>query len=346
MSSFVRDGGVFSQIPGRSLPQPLIRSPEGPADLTYTFQGRECTLADFMAEHGAIGLLVLRDGEILVEEYRADGPSNIQLNGFSLAKFVVSLLVGAAIRDGNIESVDDPITRYLPIFRGTSYEEVTLRNLLQMTTGLGWMESYRHPRSHLAVLTSVLANGSTLDFIDLMKSLVRVAPPGRLFNYSSGDVQLAGLLVTAATGRSLGEYLSMKIWVPCGMEEDAYWRLSADGKIETAWCDLYASLRDWGRVGLAALNEMNPVSAKGMLADGWMTQMTTAGPGRRPFGYLAWLWENGFSMSGLHGQCLHIDPQSKLVVVIVSRWPEATSESRLALQNAFVSQLLAHHTVS
>lgn len=340
MSSFVRGGGAFSQVSAGFFPAELGGAHRPGAEIAYTFRGKRCTVADFLAEHCATGLLVLRDGEVLVEEYARGNRPTIQWNGFSMAKFIVMLLVGAAIRDGAIESVDDPAARYLPALAGTAYDEVTLRDLLQMATGIGWMESYRHPRSHLAVMVNAIASGGTDEFTGFMRGLVRVAPRGTQFNYSSGEVHLVGMILAAATGRGLGEYLSEKIWVPFGMEEDAFWRLSAERGLERSWCCLYASLRDWARLGQAALTELDPATASGVLADGWMEQATASGAGSADYGYLTWLGTDGFSASGLHGQRLHVDPRSRLVIAILSRWPEAYSDARLTLQTTFVSQLV------
>ena len=204
------------------------------------FEGRDLDV--LLRETNTLAFLVLRDDTLLYEGYFNGHTAGDLSLGFSMTKSVVALLVGCAIDDGLIRSVEDPVTDYLPELRGRGFEDVTLRHLLQMTSGLAYTES-DNPfglHSRLYYCERCLER-AVLDF-ELAE------PPGTRFRYKSGDnLLLAAVLRRTLGDESLAAYLERRIWKPLGMEHDAFW--STDGEVEKSWCCLAATARDFARLG-------------------------------------------------------------------------------------------------
>lgn len=203
---------------------------------------------DYFKRYGTVAFLVIRDTSLLFEFY-ADGygPDSYS-NSFSMAKSIVSLLVGCAINDGYIHNVDQPIGDFLPQFRIGNRYRVTIRHLLTMSSGLSWDESY----SSLFSLTTKGYYGTDLPSIVLNQHVVD--EPGRIFEYRSGDTQLLSLLLEAATRKTLSEYASEKLWSRIGAEHDALWCLDRKGGVEKAFCCFNSNARDFARFGQLLLN--------------------------------------------------------------------------------------------
>jgi CubicO group peptidase (beta-lactamase class C family) len=339
-SSVFPGTGPHATIQSSPTPAQWTRTVRDHRDLRIEAGGRKYSLAEFMQAHCSVGVLVLHNGAIVLEEYAAQIAAETPLNGFSLAKFVLGLLTGAAVRAGELsEDAALPVGTLLPSLSGTAFGECTVAQLLEMTSGVAWMEAYRHPRSHLVSLVHTFRSEGQGATLRLLAQLPRFAEPGSVFNYSSGDVQILASVLQVVGARSLSAALTERIWLPLGMEAPARWRLGPDRMLESAWCDLYASLRDWGRLGQFGLDELTRAEPTGILPVGWVNRMRRASTKQPRFGRLAWLGAGGFGMSGLYGQSLQIFPESKRVVVLLSRWPEPTSEPRMALQSAFMDSL-------
>ena len=165
------------------------------------------------------------------------------------------MLVGAAIKDGYIKDVNDPVTAYLPVLKGTSYDGVTIRQVLQMSSGVAWNEDYTDPKSDVARIGAVAAQGGSLGLVTYMGALPRVVPPGSKFNYNTGETHLIGAIVRAAVGNNLSSYASQKIWSKFAMESNGFWMLADEYGAEHAGCCMSATLRDYGRIGLLALRK-------------------------------------------------------------------------------------------
>ena len=328
-------------IAAGGCPFPL---PERPLDLSgvsYEVEGETFDLAGFRGHNRVVGLLVIKDGEIVFEEYDQGNTPQSRWMSFSIAKSVVSLLLGAAIREGHIESLDAPVTDYLPDLEDTSYEGVTLRNALQMASGVEWNEDYADPRSDVST-----SRGTAAERIRFLGAKPRVAPPGDRFNYNTGETHLVGGVVRAAVGGDLSTYLSQKIWKPFGMEADAYWQLVEPGGAEHGGCCISATLRDYGRIGLFALREGVLSDGTAVLPEGWMAESTTPSKANQGYGYLWWLSDTGaYRALGIFGQAIFIDPEEKLVIVTHGAWPRATGKDLAAHRAAFfeaVTEAVAH----
>jgi CubicO group peptidase (beta-lactamase class C family) len=315
------------------------------SDFTYTYEGRERTFDDYVKQMQVAGVLVLHNGQIVLERYAAGhGPASAWTS-FSVAKSVVSLLVGAAVADGAIRSLDDSVTHYVRALRGSAYDDVTIRQLLQMSSGVAWNENYDDPASDV----SRFPGGFGIDtLLANMSRLPRRGPPGSVFNYNSGEIEIVGEVVRSATGRSLAQYLSEKIWSPAGMEADAYWVTFRQHDVELADCCLSATLRDYGRLGLLALRDGIAPNGKRLLPRRWMAEATSPSATNPEYGYLWWLLSppGRYAAIGIHGQQIYVDPANNVVVVIQSFWDSATgtalSAHRKAFRDALTREVVGH----
>ena len=295
-----------------------------------------------MAHLRIAGLLVVQDGKIRLERYALGyGPSG-RWTSFSVAKSFTSTLVGAAIRDGYIRSINDPVTRYVPDLAGGGYDGVTIRQLLTMTSGVKWNEDYTDPNSDVARMFSEAVPAGRDPTVWYMRKLPRESAPGTKWVYKTGETNLIGVLVERATKKSLAEYLSEKVWKPWGMERDAFWMTNPAGS-EVSGCCLSVSLHDYARMGLFALS-----GGKGVVPDGWFAQATTnqvpipKDEGGFGYGYQWWTMPGGrFAALGIFGQSIMVDPAKKLVVVMSGSWPTATGEKLSAARTGFWKKIEA-----
>jgi CubicO group peptidase (beta-lactamase class C family) len=255
-----------------------------------------------------------------------------------VAKSVVSMLFGVALKDGSIRNIDDSVTSYVDGLRDSPYDGVTIRQLLQMSSGVAWNEDYADEASDIAQISKM---GGLEDLLSYMKRLHRTEPPGKVFNYNTGETHIAGAILGAATRGTLSEYLSEKIWKPAGMESDAYWRLLGPGDLEHAGCCISATLRDYGRIGLLALTDGVTANGSRLLPAGWMTASTAPAPANAGYGHFWWLEgsSGAFAARGVFGQYIYIDPSSEMVLVLHSLWPRATDRELSAHRTAFVEAM-------
>jgi CubicO group peptidase (beta-lactamase class C family) len=294
----------------------------------------------FMARQKVAGLIVLKDGRIALERYGLGFGREGRWTSFSVAKSFTSTLVGAAIRDGHIASVDDPVTRYIPDLSGSGYDGVTVAQLLTMTSGVRWNEDYTDPQSDVARMYATPVPAGTDPTVAYMRTLPRESAPGAKWVYKTGETNLIGVLVARATGKPLANYLSEKVWRPYGMEQDAFWMIDPSGR-EVSGCCLSVSLRDYARMGQFALEGGRGVVPDGWLADATAAKAQTGAPGYG-YGYQWWTYPEGrFGAQGIFGQSILVDPKQRVVIAMVSAWPKATDRAMSAERAAFQQKLLA-----
>ncbi|WP_298632547.1 serine hydrolase [uncultured Umboniibacter sp.] len=286
----------------------------------------------YMSTQRAAGMVIVHNGEIRFEDYRRNFTADGRWTSFSVAKSLTSTLVGAAIKDGYINSVDDKITTYLPGLEGSVYNDVTVEELLTMTSGVRWNEDYGDPNSDVAKFNNHVPEPGVDTTISYMRSLEREAPAGEKWVYKTGETNLIGLLVNRATGKTLADYLSEKIWQPYGMEADASWLLSSSGQ-EISGCCIQATVRDFARVGLFMLSE-GKVNGESILPEGWLADATTNHVGNISpnygYGYQWWTLDNGaFMARGIFGQGIFIDPARQLVIASNGNWAVASDRQRM-----------------
>ncbi len=292
----------------------------------------------FMAAQNVAGLIVLQDGKIRLERYARGYGRDGRWTSFSVAKSFTSTLVGAAIRDGYIKSVDEPVTRYIPDLAGSGYDGVTIAQLLTMTSGVRWNEDYTDPNSDVAQMFAKPVPAGADPTVAYMRTLPRADAPGTKWVYKTGETNLIGTLVQRATGKSLASYLSEKVFRRYGMERDGFWMVDQAGH-EIGGCCLSVSLRDYARMGQFVLD-----GGKGVVPDGWFAAATAAHAeiGRPGFGYgyQWWTYPQGrFGAQGIFGQAITIDPTHHIVIAISSAAPHASDRAYSLARFAFTQKL-------
>lgn len=310
------------------------------ADLTFELGGVRLSVSDYMARRRTAGLLILKHGEIALERYGMGNSPESRWTSCSTAKSITATLVGAALHDGAIGSLDDRCEQYLPRLRGSAYDGVTIRNLLRMCSGVAWREDYdADVRSEVDLLGRAMARRCPGAVMDLMCELPRAHPQGTLFNYSTGDSCVLGAAVAAATGRPLADYCAETIWGPAGMEADGYWQLESEGGLELGGFGVSARLRDFGRFGQLVLEDGEAFNGRRVLPSTWrdlagQPDSASTGFGRlmpgSPAGYGYHWWavpplpggvNNGaFSARGIFGQFIFVNPTEQVVIAIHSAW--------------------------
>lgn len=310
----------------------LAAAPRNFSTFRYTADGESYGLQDYLDHNEVAGLLVIKNGKILLEHYGFGNDENSRWVTFSVAKSVVSMLTGAALKDGYIRSLDDKVTDYLPQLKGSSYDQVSIRNMLQMASGVEWNEDYADPESDVANIPE-----NVLEMFQFLGGKGRAAAPGEKFNYNTGESNLAGAVLRAAIGNNLATYLSHKIWRPFGMEADATWLTHQEGHGERGGCCISATLRDYGRLGLFAMGGGRLPDGTSVLADHWMEDSVRPSKGNPGYGYLWWLNGDGaYRALGIFGQSIYINPAKDLVVVSLGAWNTAVGEGYSAHREGFL----------
>ncbi len=311
-------------------------------DVSFEDQGRTCDIADLMRDEHLSGLIVLKNGEILLERYALGLTPELRWQSSSMVKSITSSLIGAALHDGLIDSLDDEMTAYLPDFTGTAYDGVTLRHLLSMTSGIDWSEDYEDMKADVQEhYIKPIAKREPGHIANYMKTLKRIDEPGTQYYYNTGDTFLLSLILSKVTGKTVADYCAEKIWVPAGMEQDGYFMLDSDDGQEITGSCCGASLRDYARFGLLMLNDGVSPNGERVLPEGWTLEATAPSApnfhkdiGDRPrldtsaftgYGYLWWVHHPGSFMAlGAYGQWIHVEPGDGLVFVMVGAMPRET----------------------
>lgn len=286
----------------------------------------------YLRDQRNAGLVIVHNGKLRLERYGLDFSAEGRWTSFSVAKSFTSTLVGAAIRDGYISSVDDMVSDYIPDLRGSVYDDVSIHQLLTMTSGVQWNEDYEDRNSDVALFNNHQAEPGVDVTVSYMRTLSREAPPGSKWVYKTGETNLIGVLVSSATGKSLADYLSEKVWAPFGMESDGTWLLGSTDH-EIGGCCVQAATRDFARFGLFMLAG-GIVDGKPVLPDNWIASATQRQVGigveGRGYGYQWWTYDDGsYAARGIFGQGIFIDPHRDLVIASNSNWPRATEREAL-----------------
>ena len=289
----------------------------------------------YMREQRTAGLVIIQDGKLRLEEYGLGFDANGQWTSFSVAKSFTSTLVGAAIKDGFINSIEDKVSDYIPNLKGSAYDDVSIKQLLTMTSGVRWNEDYEDKNSDVALFNEHTAEPGVDATVSYMRTLSREAPAGDKWVYKTGETNLIGVLVSSATGKTLSAYLSEKIWAPFGMEHNGSWLLGSTGH-EISGCCIQASTRDFARFGQFMLAGAQ-IDGKPVLPEKWIAAATTRqadiGHPGKGYGYQWWTDDDGsFAAQGIFGQGIFIDPKRKLVIASNSNWPKATDYDTVGAQ--------------
>jgi CubicO group peptidase (beta-lactamase class C family) len=272
-------------------------------------------------KYGTVAYVIIRNGELLFEQYWDDYSPRSHSNSFSMAKSIVSFATGCAIDDGAINSVDQPVSDFFPQFGSYNGKPLTLRHLLTMSAGVDFQESY----TSLFSPTAQLYYGDNLRAITF--GMKQIEEPGVNFIYQSGVTQLLAFVLEKATGEHISSYVSRKLWTPIQAEEDALWSLDRKDGFEKAYCCFNSNARDFARLGQLVLNG-GRWNGKQIVPEQYLTDATAAdsnlifkkyGETNRQYGYQCWLLEkNGINipyLRGMKGQYIFIIPERNAIVV-------------------------------
>lgn len=311
--------------------------------LTLAKNDAPAWLVGYMNTYHVAGVMVLQDGRIRLQRYATGfGPTQLWTS-FSVAKSVTSVLLGIALQRGDIASMDDTLGTYIPELRHSAYADVTVQQLLTMTSGVRWNEDYADPRSDVARMYASACVDGRAHVLSYLARLPRQWPAGSHWNYNTAETDLLGILVQRATHRSLATYLSQTIWQPYGMAHDAYWNKDDCDGSDTGGSGLSATLADYARLGQFMLDG-GRIDGHTVIAGAWLhgavrRQAAVGEPGRG-YGYLWWTDTDGsYAAIGIFGQMVYVDPSRKLVIAQVAAWPQATSDALVAARRAFVARV-------
>ena len=310
-------------------------------EVRFAVAGRTFDVPGFMEHNRVAGLMVLHRGVIVLERYALGRTERDQWVSFSVAKSITSTLLGAAIRDGAIGSLDDPVSRYIPELANSGYAGVSLRQALTMSTGLRWNENYADPGSDWGKTLSLATPGDSrpgVDIVNYMSHVPRASAPATVFLYNSGNAQILGVVVQRAVRKTLAAYLEEKIWRPLGMEADAYWVNDRFGR--SFGRSLFnATLRDYARFGYFFMHGAR-IDGVSILPEGWVadasrshihTDWNDIG-----YGYQWWVRPDGsYRAIGIFGQMIFLDASADAVIVTNSAWPEADWDPGYEAVDAF-----------
>lgn len=331
----------------------LRRAPAEP-DIRYTWNGQSRTLDQYLDTHHVTGFLVVKGDSIHVERYQYGRTDKHRFTTFSIAKSVIGLLIGIAVEEGAIRSIDDPAEAYVPGLKDTEFGRTPIKALLQMASGVSFREHYSDSNSDIYTLADLTVGQDPGGSLAALKRFnTREAKPGARFNYSSADSLVLGLVLTGATGRTVADYASEKLWVPLGTEASASWTIDGTGQ-EVTFAYVNAVLRDWARLGLMLAHE-GTWQGKTIVPREWVRASTSVGPDStfwsstlKPgdhapgYGFQFWLLptkHRTFMMRGLRGQFVLIDPEAKLVIAQTALRENLLDGDLLAMFMALAAQL-------
>jgi CubicO group peptidase (beta-lactamase class C family) len=320
----------------------------------FVSNGKDYDLYDYVSLNRVGALLVIKDGRITLERYELGNTEKTRWMSMSIVKSFTASLVGAAIKDGYIKSLDDPVTTYLPQLAGSAYDGVTIRNLLQMASGVKWDETYTDPASDRRHMLEVQNSQKPGGVLELMAKLPRAAEPGTRWNYSTGETHVVGALVRAAVGKPVAQYLSERIWAKFGMESEATWWLESPNGLEVGGSGLSATLRDYGRLGLFLLGG-GKAGGEQILPENWVRDAGSpklVGDKTVDYGYMLWpipnsagtISEGAFEARGIFGQHIYINPRENVVIVVWSALPKPTGKATIGDNDFFAATSRVLHT--
>jgi len=341
---------------------PLTAAPYPLPALRYEMEGQQFALSDYLRRQSVTGLLVLKNGQVVYEYYGSGNTRSTLWTSRSVAKSIVSVLIGMALKEGLIHSLSDPIIDYLPELKSTAWDGVSLKELLQHTSGVAWNENYADPSSHFSTLTECEARASAYPCVlQLVRSVNRQrgVRPGEVWSYNTGGAWLVGRVLEVASHMTIAHFLETRLWSRFAMESDGFWEALARGEVDMGGHGFNATLRDWGRFALFVADGGRLSDGEQLLPSDWILQSTSwtkakgsvspATP-EGQFGY-QW-WFNGvdpkhaggntaaraarktFWAEGIYGQAIAINPSEHLVMVQWSTWKAADTPDSLYEEQA------------
>lgn len=327
-SRTIESGDFSSPLPGSDA------SIEG---ITVKVDDDVYDIYDYLALNNVTGFIVLKDGEVVYETYQRGNDKDTRWMSMSVAKSISSTLAGMAIKDGYIEGLDAQVVDYIPELEGSAYDGVSLKDILMMSSGVAWNETYTDPESDRRDLLRAQIAQQPGGAMQVMADLPQAAEPGTVNNYSTGETQILSEFIYNAIDQPLSDYLSEKLWKPYGMESDATWWLESPDGVEIGGSGISATLRDYARFGQFML-EGGMIDGKETLPDGWVTEATTPttlkGGDSLDYGYMWWTgWtepskkDDAYLAIGIQGQNVYVNPAKNIVIAQTSALPKPTGKN-------------------
>ena len=321
-------GGRANVLAPSDAPMPLARTEREPTILWNVDDLKSLTVDDYLSRQRIMGLMIIKDGVVQVERYQYGRQPSHRFLSNSMAKSITSLAIGIVLQEGKIKSLDDRADMYAPKLVDTLFGETTIRNLLRMASGARYTEEYDGKDD-----AARFSAATTRDGIEAAAKTVteREVPQGSRFSYGSAQTHVLAAVLRGATGMSVSEYLTPRLWQAIGAESPALWRADKTG-LELAGGNFNATLRDYGRLGIVLANDgtrPDDPSRKQIISRDYLLEATDwhrvpdAFRPRRAapyygYGYLFWLFpgeQRRFALLGTYGQMIFVDPQLKLVMV-------------------------------
>jgi len=313
-----------------------LKEAHTPFTVTYSYNKHTYTLDQYFKRNRVLGFLVLKDNQIISEHYFQGSNQHSRFLSNSVGKSITSTLFGIALEDGKIASIDDPAIKYVPTLKKSGFDRVTLRQALEMATGIDATEDASDPNSTVHKMSGSVLRGVP-SFTQLMQSL-KADPnvtPGTTFKYISLNTQVLGFAIENATGTPLNQYLQNKIWRKIGAESDGFLFRANAQPDECAFGCFNATLRDYGRFGLMMMNG-GTLGGTRVVSSAWVKEATTpvkydVPPQGTDYGYQWWIPSDGskaYQGQGVYGQILYINPIKHIVIVEASAWPKADPDER------------------
>ena len=297
--------------------------------VSFNLNNVEIETENFLQRTDTSALLILKNGEIQFEQYWLTGGEDVQWMSMSVAKSFISALVGIAIRDGHINNIEEAISDYVPELKNSPYNNVRIKDVLQMSSGASWDENYSDPESDINRWAKIFALGGSFD--EFIQTLSNDFEPGTINHYNSMDTQALGMLVNRATGKSITDYMTEMLWHPMGAVNEGYWLLDSEG-MEMAFAGLNVTARDYAKFGeLYRLD--GELHGQQIVPKSWVKDSITPDgphltPGDNPlsdyplgYGYQWWVPggdEGEFMAIGVYNQMIYVAPESSMVIVKLS----------------------------
>jgi CubicO group peptidase (beta-lactamase class C family) len=322
-------------VPRATTPWLFKRGPE--LKISYSFDSSQRSIEVYLSHNPTTGLLIAKDDTILYEHYQYARTDRDRFLSQSMAKTITAMLIGIAISEDKIRSVDDLVSAYVPGLASTLYGETPIRDLLHMSSGVRFLEDYGE-HDDLAQLNLDLFKTPSKDPVaSVAKFNKRCTPHGTKFKYASIETEVLGLVLRAAIGRPVADYLHDKVWQPIGAEANASWAIDGTGH-EVTFCCFNAVLRDYARLGRLLAHD-GAWEGRQLIPRKWLLEATTVRPADGylarveveryfSYGYQVWIFPDEprrFALMGIRGQSIFVDPASKFVMVHTAVRREASA---------------------
>jgi CubicO group peptidase (beta-lactamase class C family) len=334
-----------------------LKEPAAPFSLSYSLNGKTSTLDQYLEQADVLGFIVLKDNQIVYEKYLHDATADDRFVSMSVGKSVLSVLFGTAVDEGKIKSVDDPVINYLPYLKDGAYKDCTIKNLLQMASGIDFNEDYLDDKAPIhRVIFDLIKGGEP--FHEVAKTIGSERKPGIAFHYQSVNSQILSLILEKATGTPLNKYAEEKLWKKIGTQGDAFFYESKDQPEICAFGCFNATLRDYARFGLMAMHS-GELGGSRVVSEKWMHDSLTppsfnapsidekTGRPRTGYGYQWWLFpgdDHAFQAVGIYGQNIYVNPAKHIIIAQFSALPKPSGGGNRSIgrpHDAIVEKLSA-----